>query len=136
MPAPAQPIAQPQKATPTATRDNGMSMTMAQVVQTLRQSPYPEYRDWAAQNLATVDGWSNPDVVQALATAARSDQSPLVRASSVRALGKMRCNTMVVMNTVQSAKTDADSRVRHEAETALQHLSGVDTTGLKVPSGH
>jgi hypothetical protein len=121
---------------PAGTRDSGMNMSMADVVQTLRQSPYPEYRDWAADNLATVDGVAHPDVVQALVSGARSDQSPTVRASCVRALGKMRCSSMVVMSTMQAAKTDPDSRVRHEADVALQLLTGVDPAGLKVPSGH
>lgn len=130
----AQPVHQPAAAA--NTRDSGMNMTMAQVVQTLRQSPYPEYRDWAADNLSTVDGLAHPEVVQALVSGARSDQVPTVRAACVRALGKMRCGTMVVMNTMQAAKTDPDSRVRHEADTALQLLSGVDPAALKVPSGH
>ena len=111
-------------------------MTLSQVVQTLRTSPYHEYREWAAQNLCTVDGWSNPDVVQALATAARSDQTPTVRAECVKTLGKIRCGTMVVLNTMQAAKVDPDSRVRKEAEKALQLITGVDTAGLRVPSGH
>ena len=119
-----------------SSRDNGMNMTLAQVVQTLRTSPYHEYRAWAAENLCSVDGWTNPDVVQALATAARSDKTPTVRAECVEALGKMRCGTMVVLNTMQAAKADPDRRVRKEAELALQLITGVDTAGLKVPSGH
>jgi hypothetical protein len=40
------------------------------------------------------------------------------------------------LNTVQAAKTDPDSRVRQEAELALQLITNVESGGLKVPSGH
>jgi hypothetical protein len=125
-----------QRVAPVAGTDNGMNMTLPQVVRTLRESPYPEYRDWAAQNLSSVDGWTNPDVVQALASTARSDRIATVRAACVRSLGKMRCGSMVAMNAVQAAKADPDTRVRQEAETALQLMGTVDPNTLKVPSGH
>jgi len=110
-------------AQPAAPGNNGLNMTLGQVVKTLGESPHPEYRVWAADNLATVDGWTNPDVVQALARAARTDQTPAVRAACVRTLGRMRCATMPVMSAVQGAKADPDPRVRQEADQALQLIS-------------
>ncbi len=129
------PTTKPTATTPTslaatpATPNDGMNMTLAQVLTTLRDSPHPEYRDWAAENLATVDGWTSPDVVQALANAARTDRVASVRATCVRSLGRMHCGTQVAMSAVQSAKNDPDPRVRKEAALALQLVSGVEARG-------
>ena len=128
------PQAHPMAAVPSYS--NGMNMTIEQVVGVLHESPYPEYRDWAAENLATVDGWTNPSVVVALASAARMDHSATVRATCVRSLGRMRCSTMQVLTAVQSAKGDPDIHVRQEAELALQLIGGVEGSSLRVPSGH
>jgi hypothetical protein len=118
---------------PAAQANNGLNMTLGEVVKTLSESPHPEYRVWAADNLATVDGWTNPEVVQALARAARTDQTPSVRAACVRTLGRMRCATMPVLSAIQSAKGDPDPRVRQEADQALQLVSP-EGMGLTPPA--
>jgi hypothetical protein len=117
----------------TVSNNTGMNMTMEQVVSVLRESPYPEYRGWAAENLATVDGWNNPAVVTALATAARTDYSATVRANCVRSLGRMRYSTREVLTAVQSAKSDPDLHVRQEADLALQLIGGVESSSLRLP---
>jgi hypothetical protein len=132
VPAPAPVPVQPVGATQP---NNGMNMTMPEVVTMLRDSSHAEYREWAATNLATVDGWTNPDVVKALAQAARTDQNPTVRAACVRTLGKMRCATLPVMSAVQAAKGDSDLKVRQEADKALQLITVGDGPALSGAGG-
>jgi hypothetical protein len=120
----------------------GNNMQPAEAMTTLRDSIYPSQRELAAGRLASLDWRAHGDAVQALATAAREDPAPMVRAACVRALGRMRCNTAPVLSTLQALKTDGDPRVLHEVEQALAVLapeaggparSEVVPTGARMP---
>jgi hypothetical protein len=72
---------------------------------------------------------------------AKLDPAPAVRAGCVRALGKMKVNTLPVVQTVQSLKDDRDPRVRHEVEeclaavgAALQGRNGIQPVTATAPA--
>jgi hypothetical protein len=88
----------------------------------LRDSLYPSQREWAAENLATVDWRMHPQVVQTLLTAAKEDPAATVRATCVRSLANMKANTAPVITMVRSLTSDTDPRVRKEAERAVSVL--------------
>jgi hypothetical protein len=88
----------------------------------LRGSLFPSQREAAADQLGQSDWRREPEVVQALVTAARSDPAPMVRACCVRTLARMRVNTMPAVSAVQELKQDADPRVRQAVEEALPVL--------------
>lgn len=94
-----------------------------QMVVALHDSLYPSQREWAAENMAAVDWRTNPQVVQALTTAAKEDPAATVRASCVRCLAKMQVNTPPVITVVRGLKNDADPRVRQEADRAMSVLA-------------
>jgi hypothetical protein len=97
-------------------------MGKGQLLAALRDSLYPSEREVAAERLAGYKWQSEPEVVQALVQAARHDPAPLVRAGCVRSLGRMKANTIHVVNAVQALKADTDPRVRQEVEQALPVL--------------
>jgi hypothetical protein len=82
----------------------------------------PSQREWAAECLARQDWRAQPQILGALVTAARVDPAAAVRAGCVRALGKMKANTLPVVQTVQSLKSDRDPRVRQEVDETLAAL--------------
>jgi hypothetical protein len=89
---------------------------------TLRDCLYPSEREWAVEHLSSCNWKSEPVVVQALMTAAKDDPAPTVRAACVRVLGRMKVNTMPVVETVKRLHADPDLRVRQEVEQALPAL--------------
>jgi hypothetical protein len=93
-----------------------------QLLALLKDSLYPSHREWAADCLSRQDWRSQPEVVQALVTAAKEDPAATVRAGCVRALAQMKANTLPVVTVLQSLKADADPRVRMEVEEALPTL--------------
>jgi hypothetical protein len=98
------------------------SVPTAGLISTLRESMLPSEREMAADTLAQVDWKSEPHVVKTLVDVAGKDPAPVVRASCVRALGKMKANTLPVVQAVQALKSDSDARVRQEVEQALSIL--------------
>ena len=98
-------------------------------ISALRDSIYPEEREKAAEALGAFDGWSNPNAVQALIEAARSDAAPTVRAASLHSLTRMNIHSAPVASVAQALKTDPDPRVRIEAAQALQQNSGAASVG-------
>jgi hypothetical protein len=96
-----------------------------QLLGLLKNSLYPSHREWAADCLSRQDWRSQPEVVQALVTAAKEDPAATVRAGCVRALAQMKANTLPVVSVLQSLKADADPRVRMEVEEALPALGAV-----------
>jgi hypothetical protein len=96
--------------------------TTGQLLAQLRDSMMPSVRELAAEELSRCDWRSEPNVVHGLVQAAQADPAPAVRASCVRALGRMKANTVPVVTTVQALKADSDLRVRREAEQALPVL--------------
>jgi HEAT repeats len=104
---------------------SGQGGSTPQMLAVLRDSLYPSQREWAVDGLASQPGApSQPQIVQALLSAAKDDPAPTVRAASVRALAQLQLNTVPVATVVQGLKNDPDPRVRREAEMALPVLSG------------
>src|SRR5262249_47601104 len=66
---PATGYAQPASTTP----------AVGQMLHMLRESDFPSQREWAAEQLAGMSNRSNPEVVQCLVLAAKSDPAPMVR---------------------------------------------------------
>jgi hypothetical protein len=85
----------------------------------LRDSVMPSEREMAAEELSRCDWRRDPQVVPGLVQAAKCDPAPAVRACCVRALARMKVNTMPVVTAVMTLKTDSDVRVRQEVEQAL-----------------
>jgi hypothetical protein len=96
-----------------------------ELLTTLRTSLYPSQREWAADRLTASDWRSEPQVVQGLANAARVDPAPLVRAGCLRALARMHAVCEPALSVAKELKTDADPRVRQEAEQTLGVLQAV-----------
>jgi hypothetical protein len=94
----------------------------SQLITVLRNSVMPSEREMAVDRLSRRSWQAEPEVVNALVTAAKTDPAPLVRASCVRALGTMKVNTVPVVQAVQALKTDTDVRVREAADQALGAL--------------
>lgn len=97
--------------------------TTLPLLQQLRDSLLPSEREMAAERLARADWRNEPQVVQALLTAAKTDPAPVVRACCVRSLGKMKVNLVPVLQAVQSLKSDGDLRVQQEVEQTLAILN-------------
>jgi hypothetical protein len=89
------------------------------LVSTLHNSIYPSEREMAADALAGVDARRQPEVVQALVTAARTDPAPLVRVGAVRSLARMRISSEPVITAIKGLKDDPDPRVRQAANQCL-----------------
>jgi hypothetical protein len=88
----------------------------------LRESIYPSEREWAVEHLGDCNWKTEPAVVQALMTSAKDDPAPTVRAACVRVLGRLKVNTVPVVETVKRLQTDPDARVRQEVEQSLPVL--------------
>src|SRR5262249_41670502 len=103
-------------------RPDQMGETPRLVTQ-LKRSLLPSEREMAAEALARCDWRMEPQIVDALVQSAKVDPAPVVRAACVRALGKMKANTVPVVHAVQTMKADQDARVRHEVEQTLAVLT-------------
>jgi hypothetical protein len=119
-----------------ASNSTGVDPATLQLVQQLRDSFLPSEREMAAVKLSKLDWKANEPVVQALVSSASQDPAATVRASCVRSLAKMKCNTMPVVAALQNLKGDADPRVQQEVEQALAMLAPGVTggQGLSAPS--
>ena len=100
----------------------GNAAATGQLLMTLKEALYPSQREWAAGALVSIDWRMQPQVVDALVLAAREDPAATVRATCVHSLAKMRCTTPTVVAVIQGLKSDADPRVRQEADQALVSL--------------
>jgi HEAT repeat protein len=90
----------------------------------LRESLYPSQREDAAELLGSLDWRGHPEAVDLLVDRARQDPAPTVRAECVRSLGRMRANTLPVVEVVKALQSDEDPYVRHEADDAYAALTG------------
>jgi hypothetical protein len=95
---------------------------LIQIIQVLRESPYPAQREWASNTLSTYEWRAHPEVVQVLLQAAQQDPAAIVRASCVYSLGRMNAASEPVVSTLYTLRNDADPRVRQEVEQALVRL--------------
>jgi hypothetical protein len=102
------------------------NLTPAQLVFKLKESLYPSQREWSAEKLSAVDARKNGEVVPALLHAAREDPAPSVRAGCVRALARLKANSVEVVEALRALKSDSDARVQHEAADALVTLAPAD----------
>ncbi len=96
-----------------------MPSASGQLLATLRHAVLPSEREMAVEQLGHCDWRREPDVVSGLLHAAKADPAPAVRASCVRALGRMKVNTVPVVSAVQALEGDKDVRVRQEVKQAL-----------------
>lgn len=104
-----------------------MAPQWGQLIDKLRDSPYPAEREQAAYLMTNCDWRTNPHVAKALIQAASQDPAPMVRAGCVVTLMRMNVATPSVMNVMQTLRTDADPRVRDAAEQAIVRLGQVST---------
>jgi hypothetical protein len=106
----------------------------AQLVGQLRDSLLPSEREMAAVKMSKLDWKTNDAAVHALVTAACQDPAATVRVGCVRALAKMKCNTMPVVSAIQSLKADSDARVQQEVEQALAVLASGQSASPSQPA--
>jgi hypothetical protein len=118
------PLAERPQPTAPAPASGMFAVNPVQALRALRNAIEPEQREWAAVNLATVDWRAQPQVVDALLTAARKDLAPTVRVACIRSLMHMNVNTAAVVAALQALRADADPRVQREAARALECLAG------------
>ena len=97
-----------------------------QAVNTLRNSIYPTQRETAVQQIAACEDRTNQPVVQLLLKTAVNDPAPTVRASCIAGLSLMGVRNDSMIQTCSQLKSDADPRVRQEADRALNRMA---TTG-------
>ena len=88
----------------------------------LKESKYPSYREWAAEQLAFVSDTSRGAAVEALLAACNADAASNVRLACIRSLGVMKMATPTVLNTLRKLRKDADPRVAAEADKAYVAL--------------
>jgi hypothetical protein len=105
--------------------------TPAQVMVVLHTGAGAQQRIWAAQTLSSCDGWTNPEVMQALVKSARSDSDAGVRAACVRSIGRMNVCTLPVITAMQEMKSDRDPQVRAEVDQALRQLGEVGALQMR-----
>jgi len=98
------------------------SSELAQVLNVLRESPYPAQREWAANTMATYDWRAHPEVVKVLLQVAQQDPAATVRASCVYSLGRMNAFSEPVLGVLRMLSNDSDARVRDEVEHALARM--------------
>jgi hypothetical protein len=95
---------------------------LGKLISMLQESPYPAQREWAATNLAAFDARVHPHLPAVLMQAAKQDAAATVRAAAVYSLSRLNMPSDAVMNTLQSLRSDADPRVRQEAEDAFVRM--------------
>ncbi len=91
-------------------------------ISTLQASISPLQRETAVNQLSTCDWRANPQIVTVLLTTAKEDPVGMVRVAAVTGLARMGIATDAVVATFTQLKTDADARVRMEAEQALKGI--------------
>jgi HEAT repeat protein len=109
-----------------------------QLITVLRESSYPEQREWAVQRLAGVNPQQAPHALQAVLRAARDDASPMVQVACIRTLVQMSRYSPDVAPALQALKTSGDPRVRLEADQALVrvgYLQPSPTTSVLPAAG-
>lgn len=98
------------------------TVELAHFFQVLKESPYPAQREWAANNLSTVDVRQHPEVVAILLDCAKRDPAATVRAGCVYNLSRLGVNSEPIVNTLNMLRQDSDARVRQEVEQAFQRM--------------
>jgi hypothetical protein len=99
------------------------SATAKQMLAVLRKIPNAGQRQWAAENLASVNCQAEPDVIPALLKAAQDDAATTVRITCIRSLAKLGAYGSTTTSVLQSLQYDRDAGVRTEASLALSKLA-------------
>jgi HEAT repeat protein len=133
---PSQPVTAPAAAKlAPATAQPGLASstipTPSQVMVQLATSPRAEQRIWAAKALSTCDGLTNPEVMQSLIRAAKTDSDAGVRAACVHCIGQMNVCTTSVLTAVQEMRIDRDPQVRAEVDQCLRQLGEASTMRIR-----
>ncbi len=100
-----------------------MARPAGQMMAMLRGSIMPSEREYAAVMLSQCNWHAEPEAVAAITTAAKSDPAPAVRVCCIKALARMKVNTMPVYEALVELKTDKDLGVRQEAEQTLATMT-------------
>ena len=101
---------------------------VGQLIEMLRNSPYPAQRELAAGYLASCDVRANPQITPALLEAAKIDPAATVRAGCVTNLMRLNVTTVAYRSVLEELRTDADPRVREAVEAAIVRLGHVAAT--------
>jgi hypothetical protein len=109
---------------------------VGQLARMLRESTYPDEREWAANHLIEAGRRGvAPAAAGELARAAVQDQTPGVRAACLRGLRKLGARAEAAA-AVHHLRTDPDEGVRLEAEEVGEWLrGGVPAAAANPPTG-
>ena len=94
-------------------------------VQKLKDAEFPSEREVAAMTLALSDARATPEVIDALVTAAQTDQAASVRVCLVRCLYRLSTESPQVVPVIQALQADADDEVSRTAQLAMQEVGKV-----------
>jgi hypothetical protein len=115
-------------------------LSVPKLLGVLKESRTSSQREWAAECLCGADCRSNPMVLPALMTAARTDVSPTVRIACIHTLVKLHATGSEVLGTLHALSTDKDVNVQREASQALMQMgvkkpaSGIQQVGGTTPA--
>ena len=91
-------------------------------VQKLKDAVDPTEREMAAMTLTLSDARNSPEVIDALVTAAKSDQAASVRVCLVRCLYRLAAESPQVVPVIQQLQADPADDVSRTAQLAMQQL--------------
>ncbi|HLW66576.1 MAG TPA: HEAT repeat domain-containing protein [Gemmataceae bacterium] len=92
-------------------------------IQLLRTSPDAALRETAALALAASESRKKTEVIDALASGAKSDPTATVRICCLRCLWQLGKNLPQVIPTIQELQADADEKIQQIAHNAMQELA-------------
>jgi hypothetical protein len=92
-------------------------------IQLLRSSPDASLRETAALALAASESRKKTEVIDALASGAKSDPDSAVRICCLRCLCQLSKELPQVIPTIQELQTDADEKIQQIAHSAMQDLA-------------
>ena len=103
--------------------DGQPKQTVEEMLSFLRNSAYPELREFNAARLSTPEMKNNREVFQAVLSAARTDPEPSVRMACIRGIAVMGVYSPAALITLQDLMKDPNAAVRAEAERSLARLN-------------
>jgi hypothetical protein len=102
---------------------DGAVVNHHQMLALLRESIYPEQREWAAENMSSFDWHLSPEIAEGLMTTAQKDTVVAVRTACIRCMVRMEINTPQVRNVLETLKTEKEPQIQKEAKKALAKLA-------------
>jgi hypothetical protein len=103
--------------------DDESEATATKHIQLLRSSPDAARRETAALALAGSESRKKTEVIDALASGAKSDPDSVVRICCLRCLCKLGKESPQVIPTIQELETDSDEKVQQIAHNAMLDLA-------------